>query len=221
MNYKIRKASLSDVSFIADVIIGAEKSMTENLGLAKLFGLSESELKTLIISMLKEEICGCEFSLDSFFVACYNEKPVAALGGWMEGHYDGMRSAMLKSNLISFTFPTKILQNAASKIDLIKELQIERERGAYQLEYSFVDFEHRGNRLTQSLMAEHLNFAKSLDPNVKKAQLQIFENNEIITRVHQQSGYCITKRLVSENGEILNYFPHNVKLLMEKFFIEE
>jgi RimJ/RimL family protein N-acetyltransferase len=215
-NYKIKKASFTDSDFIADVIMGAEKSMTDNLGLANLFELSESDLKKLIISMLQEEISGCEFSMDSFFVAYYNEKPVAALGGWLEGHYDEMPSSMLKSNLISTTFPLDNLKKASSKMKIIKEVQIERENGAYQLEYSFVDPDHRGKRLTQHLMKAHLDFAKVLNPKVKKAQLHVFENNEIITKVHQRSGYAITKRFESSNKEILNYLPYNVKLLMEK-----
>lgn len=215
-NYTIKKASLADADFIADVIIGAEKSMTENLGLATIFELTESDLKTLIVSMLEEEINGCEFSLDSFFVAYYKEKPVAALGGWLEGYYDDMPSSILKSNLIGFTFPPENLKKAATKIKIISEVQIERENGSYQLEYSFVDADHRGKRLTQQLMKAHLDFAKELEPDIKKAQLHVFENNEIITKVHQRSGFSISKRFVSNNEEILNYLPYNVKLLMEK-----
>jgi ribosomal protein S18 acetylase RimI-like enzyme len=127
-----------------------------------------------------------------------------------------MPSAILKSNLIGFIFPKESIKKAQLKNEIIKEIQIEREKGAYQLEYSFVDSDHRGKRLTQRLMKEHLDFAKQLDSNVKKAQLQVFENNTIITKVHQGSGFKIVKRYVSSNVDILNYLPHNVKLLMEK-----
>jgi ribosomal protein S18 acetylase RimI-like enzyme len=166
--------------------------------------------------MLEEEVDGCEFSVSSFFIACYKDKPVAALGGWLEGYYDNMPSSLLKSNLIGFTFPKENVIKAQSKLEIIKDIQIERDMGAYQLEYSFVDNAHRGKKLTRKLMKKHLVYAKQLDPNVKKAQLHVFENNNVITKVHEGSGYRIVKRYVSNNKDIFNYLPYNVKLLMEK-----
>jgi hypothetical protein len=44
-NYSMRKAMNSDADFLADVIIGAEKSMTANLGLATVFELTEEKIK--------------------------------------------------------------------------------------------------------------------------------------------------------------------------------
>ena len=35
--YVIKKATINDVDFLADVIIGAEKSLTNNLGIANFF----------------------------------------------------------------------------------------------------------------------------------------------------------------------------------------
>ena len=66
--YVIRKATINDANFLADVIIGAEKSLTENLGLANFFELTEEEVKELIIKMLEEEVDGCDFSISSFFI---------------------------------------------------------------------------------------------------------------------------------------------------------
>lgn len=96
--YIIRRATLNDVDFIAKVIIEAEKSMTNNLGLAKFFEMSENEIEICIKQILEEEVNGCEFSLSSFFVAEYDDETVSALGGWLEGYYDEMPSEILKSN---------------------------------------------------------------------------------------------------------------------------
>ncbi len=217
--YSIRKATINDVEFIAEVIIGAEKSLSENLGLAKFFDLTEEKVKELIIAMLKENIDGCEFSISSFFVTFYEEKPVAALGGWVEGFFDNMSSTLLKSNLIAATFPKENILKAQDKLALIKELlHIERPIGTYQLEYIYVDNEHRGKRLTQQLMDVHLEYAKQLDPAVSKAQLSCFENNESILKAHERNGYQRIKRYVCDNKEILNYMPYNVKVLLEKTF---
>ncbi len=215
INYTIKKATINDVEFLADVIIGAEKSMTNKLGLAAFFELSEKKLKKLIVSMLKEEIDGCEFSISSFFVAYSGGKPVAALGGWLEG-YDEMPSTILKANLIGATFPKENMIRARPRMEIIKDIQVDREKGAYQLEYSFVNGNHRGKRLTNQLMEAHLNYARELDPNVKKAQLSPFENNPIVIKVHEKSGFRIVKRFVSDNKDIFSIMPFNVKLLMEK-----
>lgn len=217
--YVIRKATIKDVDFLADVIIGAEKSFTENLGLAKFFELSEEKVKELIIAMLEEEVDGCDFSISSFFIAWYGDKPVGALGGWIEGSHDGMSSNLLKSNLISHVFPRESVIKAHAKMEIIKEmLHIERPMGTYQLEYVYVDADHRGKRITQRLMDVHLAYAKQLDPNVTKAQLSCFENNESIIKAHERNGYVRMKRYVCDNEEILNYLPFNVKVLLEKQF---
>lgn len=217
--YVIKKATLADVEFIANVIIGAEKSLTDNLGLANFFELSEEEVKKLIIAMLQEEVDGCDFSISSFFIAWYGDKPVGALGGWVEGYYDGMSSNMLKSNLIAYVFPKESLAKAQAKMGMIKEmLHIERPVGTYQLEYVYVDNDHRGKRITQQLMDVHLAYAKELDPDVNRAQLSCFENNESIIRAHERNGYVRMKRYVCDNQEILKYLPFNVKVLLEKAF---
>ncbi|MFZ1370725.1 MAG: GNAT family N-acetyltransferase [Ferruginibacter sp.] len=217
--YSIRKATIKDVDFLAEVIIGAEKSLTNNLGIANFFELTEEKVKELIIAMLEEEVDGCDFSISSFFIAFYGEKPVGALGGWIEGYFDGMSSNLLKANLISFKFPKENLQKAQGKMDMIKEmLHIERPMGTYQLEYVYVDNDHRGKRITQQLMDVHLAYAKQLDPNVTKAQLSCFENNESIIRAHERNGYQRIKRYVCDNEDILKYLPFNVKVLLEKTF---
>ena len=217
--YSIRKATIKDVDFLAEVIIGAEKSLTNNLGIANFFELTEEKVKELIIAMLEEEVDGCDFSISSFFIAFYGDKPVGALGGWIEGYFDGMSSNLLKSNLISFNFPKENLQKAQGKMDMIQEmLHIERPMGTYQLEYVYVDSDHRGKRITQQLMDVHLAYAKQLDPNVTKAQLSCFENNESIIRAHERNGYQRIKRYVCDNEDILKYLPFNVKVLLEKTF---
>lgn len=217
--YVIKKATINDVAFLADVIIGAEKSLTDNLGLANFFELSEEKVKELIIAMLEEEVDGCDFSISSFFIAWYGDKPVGALGGWVEGYYDGMSSNLLKSNLIAHVFPRESVIKAQAKMELIKEmLHIERPKGTYQLEYVYVDNDHRGKRITQQLMDVHLAYAKELDPNVNRAQLSCFENNQSIIKAHERNGYVRMKRYVCDNEDILKYLPFNVKVLLEKAF---
>ena len=216
--YIIKKATIKDVDFLADVIIGAEKSLTDHLGIANFFEVTEEQVKEYIIAMLEEEVDGCDFSISSFFIAWYGDKPVGALGGWIEG-YNGMSSNLLKSNLITYVFPRENVIKAQTKMEMIKEmLQIERPVGTYQLEYIYVDNDHRGKRITQKLMDVHLAYAKELDPNVTRAQLSCFENNESIIKAHERNGYVRMKRYVCDNEDIIKYLPFNVKVLLEKIF---
>lgn len=216
--YIIRKATLDDVDFITKVIIEAEKSMTNNFGLAKFFEMSENEIERYIKQILEEEVDGCEFSLSSFYVAEYEGETVSALGGWLEGYFDEMPSEILKSNLVGFVFPKDKVLKTASKADIVRALQIPREMGTYQLEYSYTRDDHRGHRLIQRLMMAHLAYAKKLNPDIKKAQLHVFENNPTIIKVHERSGFHIAKRFVSDNPKALEYYPYNVELLMERDF---
>lgn len=216
--YIIRKATLDDVDFVAKVIIEAEKSMTNNFGLANFFEMSEDEIEGYIKQILEEEVDGCEFSLSSFFIAEYEGEAVSALGGWLEGYFDEMPSEILKSNLVGFVFPRENVLKTASKADIVRALQIPREMGTYQLEYSYTRDDHRGHRLIQRLMMAHLAHAKELNPEIKKAQLHVFENNPTIIKVHERSGFHIAKRFVSDNPKALEYYPYNVELLMERDF---
>jgi len=216
--YIIRKATLDDVDFVTKVIIEAEKSMTNNFGLANFFEMSEDEIEGYLKQILEEEVDGCEFSLSSFFIAEYEGEAVSALGGWLEGYFDEMPSEILKSNLVGFVFPRENVLKTANKTDIVRALQIPREMGTYQLEYSYTRDDHRGHRLIQRLMMAHLAHAKELNPEIKKAQLHVFENNPTIIKVHERSGFHIAKRFVSDNPKALEYYPYNVELLMERDF---
>jgi len=215
--YLIRKATVADACFLADVIVGAEKSFTQKLGLANLFELTEDETRQLIVKMLEENVDGCEFSVSSFFVACHNGKHVGAVGGWPEAYYDGMPSNLIKSNLINYIFPRENVLKAQAKMEMIKEmLQIERPAGTYQIEYGYVDSDHRGKRITDQLMEAHRSYAKELDRGITLMQVSCFETNQTSIKMHQRNGFRIAKRYVCDNEEIFEYMPHNVKVLLEK-----
>lgn len=214
--YTLREAEYSDLDFIVDVIISAEKSMSDTVGLAKVFDISEEQLRKYFAEILSESIEGCEYSLGSFLVACYNDDPVGALGGWLEGHPDGITSPLLKSNLISSVFPREKILGAQKIFALLRPLQYEREFGQYQIEYAYIDRSHRGIGLPQELMENHIRKAKAINPDVKKVQVQPFENNTGMIKAHESTGFKVVKRYVSEDPDVLNYMPYHSKVLMEK-----
>ena len=102
--YLIRKAIPGNIPLVADVIIASEKWRSENLSFTTLFNVPENEVNALIISMLEEEIDGCELTLSSYYGNEYKKEPVSGSSPWIEGFGGCMPSKILKSNLISYTF---------------------------------------------------------------------------------------------------------------------
>jgi len=216
--YRIRQATLADSRFLSEAIINAEKSNSDKLSLSTFFNLSEEKVADLIVAMLDEEIEGCEFSVDSFLVVDHKGSPVAAVAGWVEQESGEMASAILKSNLIGFVFPAESIKFVKEKASFITDLIIERAGQSLQIEYVYVQREHRGNALAQSLIQEHEKRSKELLPTLEKAQVQLFSNNGGAKKVYQNLGFEITNTYISPRPDILEYLPHGEKILMEKIF---
>ncbi len=217
-DYLIRKATIKDIPFLADVIILAEKGKSTKLSFSTLFNLTEGEVKNLIIKILEEEIDGCELSLSSFLVTDYNDQPVAALGAWIEGYNGSMPSKILKSNLISYTFGKQSMDFLKTKSEIIKDILSEREFMALQLEYLYVSSEHLGKNLDGHLIQKLEGNALSIYPELRKAQTHLFKNSVFAIKLFIKQGYKIAKSYKSNNTEIFNYLPFNEKYTLEKFF---
>jgi ribosomal protein S18 acetylase RimI-like enzyme len=215
-DYRIRKATPDDYSFISRVIIGAEKGNTGKLSYSALFNLDENSVKELIISMLEEDIDGCEFSPSSYLIAEYNGESVAALGAWIECFNGNLPSKILKSNLLNYFLEEKQIKYLNSKSAFISDIVIEREKNTLQFEYVYVARLHRGRELHVKLVNEHLKNAFSIYPKLHKAQLQVFKNNFVAIKAYEEIGYEKVRSSISNSIETLEYLPYNEKTLMEK-----
>ena len=211
----IRPAALKDVDFLATVIIEAEKSSTDKIGTANYFELSKDEYRKYLIEMLKEEIDGCELSISSFVVAEYAGEVVGAMGGWKEGeNEDSLSSAILKANLFQYIVPKENLIKGSEKNAIVKDLQIDREAGAYQFEFSYVKPEFRGCGIKQKLNVVHINQAK--EKSATKIQTHVYQCNEKSIKANMKSGFEIVKIFKSDNPRIKDFYPDSAMLLMEK-----
>lgn len=214
--YLTRQAVVTDTTFIADAIIAAEKSGTGKLGLGTLFNLAEPEIKKLLMQCLDEGSSGCEFSLNSFLIIEHAGKPVSAVAGWIEGFGTSITSRVIKTNLMRFIFPKENILAAYSKADIVKDMLIEREKNTLQVEYVYTINEYRGKGLAGGLIDEHIALSLTKYPQLIKAQVQVFKNNESAIKLYERSGFKSVKLFTSGNKEILKYLPYNEKLLMEK-----
>lgn len=213
--YIIRKATLDDVEFLVTTIIEAEKSSTNNLGLANYFEVTEEELRQYLKDILEEEVDGCEMSVSSFIIAEYEGVPVSTRGGWMEGkNEDEQPSSVLKSNLISFHFPMEKILNAQKKWEIVKDIQVEREWGTYQWEYSYTVPEHRGHHLVPRINEMHIK--QAIELGAKKIQGHVFANNIKSLKAYERSGFKVVRSYTSNHPLTKEYYPDNTILLLEK-----
>jgi len=214
-DFIIRSATHTDIDFIVETIIQAEKSNTNKLGLSTIFNISEENVRKYLVEILQEDIEGCEFSLNSFLVVDTGMRAVAAIAGWKEqDNEDELPSAILKSNLIQFVFPKESIVYAGEMKKTIEKIQIERTINAYQIEYVYVDINYRGNHLATILINEHIKKAKVLNCDV--IEVQVFANNKPAINTYQKLGFTIVRKFVSDNNEIFHLLPYNEKLLMQK-----
>lgn len=214
--YIIREALKKDIPFLADTIIASEKGRSNILSYSTLFNISESKAKELIITMLEEEVDGCELSLSSFLVADYNGEIVAASGAWIEGFDGSMPSNILKSNLILNTFEKESIEFFKTKSHIIKDIVAEREQLTLQLEYMYISSKHQGKGLDTAFIKKSEENALAKYPALKKAQVQLFKNNIFAIIVLRKKKFNVVKSYKSNNKEIFNYIPFDEKLLMEK-----
>lgn len=213
MEYTIRPATLKDINFLIEAIIQAEKSGTDKLGLATLFNLTEQEVRTYLYAILEEEINGCELSISSFLVAEFDGECVTAVGGWKESdNEDGLPSGVLKANLIGFFFPPESITFAKSKSDIIKDIQIDRTWGSYQIEYVYVDKNHRGKNLTAKLINAHIDKAKA--KGCTYCYVQVFGDNQPAINSYKKIGFELENTFTSKNKEIVSFLPYYQKILM-------
>ena len=214
-DYTFRKATAGDIPFLAEVIIAAEKGSSTILGFSTLFNLPEERIKELIISMLEEEIDGCEFSLSSFYLATFNGVPVAGTSSWIEAH-ENPPSKLLKSNLLSYTFPRESFDFFRDKAPLLQGMTLERDPETLQFEYGFTSAEHRGKGLITFLLTEIMEQTKKNFPGIKKAQVQCFANNIPSVKQLSKLGFEVTRSVKSDDPGILKFLPFNEKLFLEK-----
>lgn len=211
----LRQATLDDMSFIVTTIIEAEKSSTDKIGPANYFEISEEDYRKYLAQMLEEEIDGCEISISSFVVAEYDGKVVAARGGWLEGdNEDNAPSAVLRSNMFAFILPKENLLKGQRKHDIVKDIMIERDMGAYQFENSYTAPDFRGYHIMAELDNWHIK--RAIEKGAKKVQVVVCKENEKALKARQRTGFRVVRSYTSHHPLIRDYYPDDTLLLMER-----
>ncbi len=211
----MRSANFSDIDFLTETIIAAEKSGTDKLSYTTIFGLTEQETHVCLRKMLEEDIDGCELSLGSFLIAEDNGKIVAAVGAWVEGE-TGVSSIAIKGSLLAHTLPLDKIKNAAKLSSVVSELHIDITRNVMQIGLVYVSPEYRGKNLVKILIEEQIKNKLSTVKNLKEVQVQVFGSNIPAIKSYEKIGFEKIKEVRATSDLILNYLPDRVKILMKR-----
>ena len=210
----IRQAVAGDTSFLIESIIAAEKSGTDKLSYCTLFGISEVELRLLLIEILAEDIAGQELCISGFLIAEIEGQPAGAVCSWIEGS-GGKPSGILKGNLLFHFFGHARIVAAAENLKLAEDLSLARMGGALQIESVFVPAQFRGRGICRQLIAAHQDEARRRCPQPMKAQIQLVKSNDNAFRAYEKLGFSIVAERQSQNQRIMELLPSASKILME------
>jgi ribosomal protein S18 acetylase RimI-like enzyme len=209
-----RNATLSDIPFLVETIIEAEKSGTSILSYTTIFGLEEADAKKYIGLMLDEEIDDCELSVSAFFVAEIDGKTVGAVCAWVE-EANGVPSTTLKGNLLRFTLPESSFQSIHQLNHIIKELHIEYIPNTIQIGLVYVSEEARGKGLVQRLLSEKIQQLKSVHQNIGEVYVQVFGHNLAAIKAYEKIDFQTINCKIAKSNDIINYLPSSTKIVMK------
>lgn len=212
-NLHFRKATLTDIDFLCEAIIHAEKSGTDILPLCRIFEITETELLTLLQNILTSDTEGCELSLSSFLIAEADGIKAAVAAGWMEGENElHLPSSIIKANLLNFFLPARCVNAAVQNLSVIAGALIERTAGTFQLEYIYTAPGFRGNGLAALIIKEHLKGVKT----GMKAEVQVFGNNPHAIISYEKAGFSVGSVHESKDPATTYFLPGTVKKRMTK-----
>lgn len=217
-SFTFRQAELSDVPFLVETIIEAEKSGTDILSYTTVFGLSEDETRKFMTAMLEEEVDGCELSVSSFLLAEGEGQIAAAIAAWVEGE-EGIPSTVLKGNLLNYTLPKASIARAMDVNPVLRDLHIEYKSDTLQLGLVYVSSAFRGRDLVRLLIDEKIRRTKESGKQISEMLVQVFGNNKPAIRAYEKAGFNTILSKESGDTRVTNYLPSSTKILMRKEII--
>jgi len=211
----IRKAVAADRYFLIKAILEADKSNTEISSYSRLFNMTEPELKELFDNIFDEELETCEFGHHGFAVVIENGDYAAAVSSWIEGA-DGLPSWQIKSTALFCTLPKANFENLQQKLDSFSSINIPRTVGTLQIESVFVENAYRGKGYFAKLLNFHINSSKEAGAVFNTIELLTYNSNKIAESIYTKAGFVKVKSTISDNSEILHYYPGSGMNLWQK-----
>ena len=211
---QIRNAVDSDIQFIIETIVWAEKGNGNSISYCNLFNISELEFRSVLRKILEEKIYNFEFSLDNFKIAEADGKSIAAYGAWLEGK-DGTSSGILKISALRTFLQKGNIMHYKLSAPIVDEISIRRQPGTIQFESIYITEKFRGKNIGKLLVQALLAGITEKYPGVEAAHVQVIKQNSVSLQAHQKYGFKIIEEKTSSNPQILNFYSGNTRVLME------
>lgn len=213
-NITFRIAKESDIDFVVEAAVEAEKSRTGTLSFARIFDLDEKDVYKILREIILEDIRGQELALSHFMITEINGEYAGASSGWIEG-IEGP-SEMIKANVLAYYIPEANFKKALPILEMVKPIHFPREEHALQFECVYLRKHVKSFRLSNQNLLKQIEFNLGEFPSLRKSQGQVSMANELYVRLLAAIGYRKVKETIIENDEILNYLPSKGRVLVEK-----
>lgn len=212
---QIRNACNSDIEFVIETIIQAEKGTGGIISYCKLFNISEDKFRFVLRQIIAEGINNFEFSLCNFKIAEIEGVQVGAYGAWLENE-GGIPSGMLKISAFKSFLGKEHMAMYKLAAPVSDEIAIRRKPGTIQFESIFIKEEFRGKRIGNLLVQGLLDELTKKHPTVEVAQVQVIKQNSVSLQAHLGYGFSISEEKTALNPKILTFYSGNTRLLLEK-----
>lgn len=212
-----RDATTSDVDFIVETIIEAEKSGTDCISSCNIFCFSPEYFKSLLKNILLKDYSDYEYSLSGFTVAEYLGYPIGALGSWIEEEND-TPSFMIKANELIPSILAEKKEIAINNLKAIRGFSLKLEKQAVQLEYGYVVEEHRRKKVFTNLILQNIKKHVTRKASFNLIQTNMLKANYKSFNAYVNLGFVINEEKIMTNSEVLTLFPSDTKvsLMIEK-----
>ncbi len=201
-----RRATIVDIDFIVEELIEAERSGSGMVSHQKIFHLSMPEYEKLLYNILQEEVPGSEYYCDNYLLICQGEKIIGGHAAWIEG--EGNKSSnMIKGALLAYYLGIEKWKEITEDLRIISEIETPREPGALIMEAGYLKQGVRGRNILQEFIDYTINMFKEEYPELKKAQLVCFLENERSIKAVSKAGFTIKTKNVSNNPRIKELIP--------------
>lgn len=212
---QIRSATERDIPFLVEAIIEAEKSGTEVLSYARIFGLNEAEVRELLAQILEEDMPGQELCVSGFAIAEVEGEAVAAVCAWVEGEEE-MPSGIIKGNLLAYYLPEANLQIGIANQKHLEGFNLHRTSGVLQLESIYTKPAFRGRGFVGKLISQQEADFLAKKPGLKYAEIALMGDNVAALRAYEKQGFGIKERVEAKDETATQFMPGKVKILMQK-----
>jgi GNAT superfamily N-acetyltransferase len=184
MKLNFRKAISTDIPFLIESVIFAEKIDNQTISFCTLFGIDEGIFGHQIYVAMSEKEGILPWDIDHWYVAANNEnKPIAALSAWEEP--DSFGSEIQKFQYLNFcNKPNLQSSDFLFNVHLLTQLAIPREPSFIQLDSLYTKEIYRG----KGIMSGLIEFIFASNPK-RTFQIQALGCNQGAIKLYKAKGF--------------------------------